>query len=280
MPESAVLSPPRSQEGLLRSLAVVRRFDLWLVLGIGAAAAALVAGILGNAIALQYFLQPAGLLLVAGGTLAVSLITTPPVALAQSLRRVAELFLTPVLRREELIEELARCSLVARRNGILALEKYAEESSNEFLRHALLMALDVGTRADLQTALETHMRLRERAAEGDAKTFEVAGGFAPTIGIMGTVVGLIGLLRQFSNVQAVGAGIGMAFVSTLYGLALANLFLLPLAYRIRARAAERFELEELMTEGVLSLVDGVHPALMRRRLSSFLRDWPPPNGEV
>ena len=118
------------------------------------------------------------------------------------------------------------------------------------------------------------MRQTELQSEADAKTFEVAGGFAPTIGIMGTVVGLIQLLREFTNVQAVGSGIGMAFVSTMYGLALANLLLLPLAHRIRARAAERFELEQMMADGVLSLVDGVHPTLLRKRLTAFLRQSP------
>ena len=274
MQESAVLTPSRPQPGLLRGLAVARGFDLGLVAGLVAAASAVLLGVVGTGVPLQYFLQPAGLILVVGGTLAVSLITTPPAVLLQSLRSAAGLFQTPALEREALIDELVRYTMIARRNGILSLEKLVEGSSNDFLRDALLMALDVGSRDELQTALETHVRLRERQGEADAKTFEVAGGFAPTIGIMGTVVGLVELLRQFSNVQAMGAGIGMAFVSTMYGLALANLLLLPLSHRIRARAAERFEMEELMTEGVLCLVSGMHPGLLRRRLNAFLRDRP------
>jgi chemotaxis protein MotA len=99
----------------------------------------------------------------------------------------------------------------------------------------------------------------------------VAGGFAPTLGILGTVVGLIDVLRQFSNMQSVGLGIGTAFVSTLYGLGLANLVLLPAAHRIRAKVAETFELQELIIEGVLCGVDRVHPSLIRHRLNAFLR---------
>ena len=105
----------------------------------------------------------------------------------------------------------------------------------------------------------------------DAKILEVAGGFAPTIGILGTVVGLIDVLRHFSNVASVGHGIGTAFVSTIYGLTLANLVLLPVANRIRARVADLFEVQELIMESVLALVDGVHPMALRQRLTSFLR---------
>jgi chemotaxis protein MotA len=113
--------------------------------------------------------------------------------------------------------------------------------------------------------------MRERQGETDAKTLEVAGGFAPTIGVMGTVVGLIEVMRHFGNLQSVGFGIGTAFVSTIYGLAIANLLLLPAAHRIRARVAENFEIQELIIEGVLSLADNVHPALIRMRLSTYIR---------
>ena len=121
------------------------------------------------------------------------------------------------------------------------------------------------------TVLETELRMRERQGETDAKTLEVAGGFAPTIGIIGTVVGLIEVMRHFSNLQSVGFGIGTAFVSTIYGLALAKLLLLPAAHRIRARVAENFEIQEMIIEGVLSLTDHVHPALIRLRLSAYMR---------
>jgi chemotaxis protein MotA len=140
-----------------------------------------------------------------------------------------------------------------------------------FLSDALQLAIDIGNREELRTVLETELRMKERQGEADAKALEVAGGYAPTLGIIGTVVGLIDVLRQFSNLQSVGTGIGTAFVSTIYGLALANLLLLPAANRIRARVAENFELQELVLEGVLSIVDSVHPSLIRMRLNAFVR---------
>ncbi len=115
---------------------------------------------------------------------------------------------------------------MARRGSLLSLEPLVPQASASIFGQALQLALDVGSRTELQTVLETVLRLRERQGETDAKTLEVAGGFAPTIGIIGTVVGLIQVLRQFANLQSVGFGIGTAFVSTIYGLALANLLLL------------------------------------------------------
>lgn len=235
----------------------------------------MIAGIVSTGIGLNYFLHPTGALIVLGGTLGVTLITTPPSALINSIRRVRQLFSTPAADRAALIDEIAGYARMTRREGNKIFEKVAPDCSNEFLRSALLLALDVKNRAELQMALEMEMRLRERQGELDAKTFEVAGGFAPTIGIIGTVIGLIDVLRQFSNVAAVGSGIGTAFVSTIYGLALANLLLLPMAHRIRARVAERFEIQELMAEGVLYLVDGVHPSLLRLKLAAFLREPAP-----
>jgi chemotaxis protein MotA len=247
------------------------RLDLGLLAGVAIALSAVVIGIMSTGVGLRYFLHPTGAVIVLGGTLGVILLTTPPGALLHAVRRVAELLSPAAVDRESLIDEIAHYARLSRRDGMLALEPLAQKCSNAFLRNALLLVPDVKDRAELQAALDLELRLRERQGEADAKILEVAGGFAPTIGIIGTVVGLIEVMRQFSNIQAVGFGIGTAFVSTIYGLALSNLILLPTAHRIRARVAETFESQELIMEGVLYLVDGVHPSLIRLKLGSFLR---------
>ncbi len=178
---------------------------------------ATIAGTSATAIGLTYFLQPAGALIVLGGTIGVILITTPAHALLDSVRRVRDLFSARQVDREALIEEIVQHARVARRDGILALEPLAHNASSTILREALLLALDVPDRLELSALLESELRLRERQGEMDAKILEVAGGFAPTIGILGTVVGLIDVLRHFSDVSSVGHGIGTAFVSTIYG---------------------------------------------------------------
>jgi chemotaxis protein MotA len=157
---------------------------------------------------------------------------------------------------------------------MLAIEPSIDGVSHSFLREALLMALDAKDRSELQSALENKVRFCERQSDATARVLEVAGGFAPTIGVLGTVVGLIDVLRQFSNLSAVASGVGAAFTSTIYGLALANLVLLPAAHRIRACAAETSDLQELMTEGALCLFDAMHPRLVRQRLRTFLNGAP------
>jgi len=248
-----------------------RRTDLLFVLGLVIALGTILAGVAAAGISVSAFFQPAGALIVIGGTLGVMLLTTPKHSLIHSLRRVLNLIACEEVHCEALIEEIIFYSRVARRGGLLAIEPLVAQAAHPFLGQALQLALDVANRTELQAVLETELRMRERQGEADAKTLEVAGGFAPTIGIIGTVVGLMEVLHHFSNLQSVGFGIGTAFVSTIYGLALANLILLPAAHRIRARVAENFEVQELIIEGVLALVDNLHPSLIRMRLSAYLR---------
>lgn len=273
--ETALRALPRAAQASARHASRAQHLDAGFLTGLAVSVAVAIAGMASTGVGIGYFLQPTGALIVLGGTLGVILLTTPGPGLLNAGRRVLELFSAQSVGREALIEEIIVYAREARRTPLLKLEPKIRLAGNDFLREALLLSIDARNRAELQAALEIEIRLRERQGAADAKVFEVAGGFAPTLGILGTVVGLVDVLRQFSNVQAVGYGIGMAFVSTLYGLGLANLVLLPAAHRIRARAAESFEIHELIIEGVLCVFDQVHPYLIRQRLSAFLRQRDP-----
>lgn len=248
-----------------------RKIDLWLVAGIAIAIGAVLAGIASAGIRIGSFLQPAGILIVLGGTLGVTFITTPRLALYRAVRRAIALAWTPMDKREDIMEEIVGLSRTARSKGLFGLEMLIGTVDRPFLRESLQWAMDARNRTELQTTLETKLRQLERQGETDARAFEVAGGFAPTIGVIGTVVGLMDVLRQFSNISSVAAGTGTAFVSTIYGLGLANLILLPSAQRIRTYIADQCETNEMIAEGTLCLYDGIHPALVRDRLSCFLR---------
>jgi chemotaxis protein MotA len=239
--------------------------------GIVIALAAILAGIASTGVNIAYFLQPTGALIVLGGTLGVILVTTPRHSLVHSARRAMELVSASEVNPEALIEEIVGYAKARRRGGISALDPMIPSASDDFLQKGLQLVVDLTDREELKAILETDLRMAERQGEADAKTLEVAGGFAPTLGIIGTVIGLIDVMRHFSNLSAVGSGIGTAFVSTIYGLTLANVILLPAAHRIRARVAENFETQELMLEGILAIVDTVHPTLIRLRLGSFVR---------
>jgi chemotaxis protein MotA len=174
-----------------------RRPDLWMLAGIAVAIAATAAGIAATGVGIGYFFQPTGVLIVLGGTLGVVFITTPRTALLHSLQRVMDLFWTSSINREKLIEEMVSYSRIVRSKGLLALDPMVAQASNPFLQESLMLALDVRHRNELQATLETKLRLKERQGEADAKTLEVAGGFAPTIGVLGTVVVLIDVLASF-----------------------------------------------------------------------------------
>lgn len=282
MATSTVIIEDR-QEFTRRPAARVRRggLDFGMLLGIAIASTALVAGIAVNGVSVHYFIQPTGVLIVLGGTLGVILITTPPAALLLALRRTLNLFSTEASpNQEDLIEEIVSYARIVRIKGMLAIEPAIGQVSHGFLQEALLFAMDAKERSDLQSALENKVRFCERQSEAAARVLEVAGGFAPTIGVLGTVVGLIDVLQQFSSLSTIACGVGAAFTSTIYGLALANLVLLPAAHRIRSRASETFDLQELMTEGALYLFDGMHPRLVRQRLHSFLNASPVHDGST
>jgi chemotaxis protein MotA len=250
--------------------------DVFLLAGIAIASTATILGLHAAGVSFNYFLQPVAAMIVLGGTTGIMLITTPRHALFESFRGVMGLLSAVENDRAALIDEIVDYARRARKTGgILALEPAIQTASHPHLRHALELAIDIPNRAELRSVFETELQMAERHGETDAKTLEVAGGFAPTLGIIGTVIGLIQVLRQFSNLPAVGYGIGTAFVSTIYGLALANFFLLPVAQRIRARVAENFETQELIMEGVIAIAESGHPAVIRMRLISFLRNPAP-----
>jgi chemotaxis protein MotA len=254
-----VIEPPR------------RKIDFWMLAGIVIAIGAVLAGIASAGIRIANFFQPTGILIVLGGTFGVTLITTPRLALYRAARAALALLRTPTESREKVMEEIVALSRAARSKGLLGLEPMIGTVERPFLRESLQWAMDSRNRAELQATLDMKLRQLERQGETDARAFEVAGGFAPTIGVIGTVVGLMDVLRQFSNVSSVAAGTGTAFISTIYGLGLANLILLPSAQRMRAHVADQFEINEMIAEGTLCLFDSVHPALVRDRLSCFLR---------
>lgn len=249
-----------------------RNIDRWLLFGLLLGAFAVVSGIAASGAGLRYFFQTSSLLIVVGGTLGVTLITAPKDTVRQSLRRIRDLASNQRPDREVLIEEIVSLARTARKGGLIAIEPLIPRIANTHLRNGLVAALDARDAAELQSVLENEIRLSERHGQSDANMLETAAGYAPTIGILGTVVGLIEMLRSFSDIRSIGVGAGAAFVSTIYGLLIANFALLPLAHRILARLAESCETQEMIAEGVVSIFSNVHPSIVRQRLAPYLRD--------
>ena len=169
-----------------------------------------------------------------------------------------------------------RCAVLPRRLGLASIEQEAEAMENGLPRRALLLVVDgIATEEVPGRQLQIEIMAEEDRAEADARVFEQAGGYAPTIGIIGAVIGLIQVMKQLGNVDEVGRGIAAAFTATLYGVALANLLLLPIAARIRSKARSEMEVKELILEGVTALGEGVSLRLIRTRLETFLASEEP-----
>ena len=243
-----------------------------MISGLLLGALAVIAGIAMSGAGLRYFFQPSSALIVLGGTFGITLVTLPKDSLRMVSKRIRELAARPNLEREALIEEIVELSRLARRGGMLAIEPLVLRIQNDYLRNGLLTALDVRDITELQIVLENELKLSERHGQADASALETAAGYAPTIGILGTVVGLIEVLKHFSDIRSIGPGIGAAFVATIYGLATANFLLLPLAHRIHARVAEATETQELIAEGVMCIFASMHPSIVRQRLAPYLRE--------
>ena len=157
----------------------------------------------------------------------------------------------------------------ARKTGLVSLEKTAANIDDPFLRKALTLAVDGTDLAELRHMMELEMTSEEQSAHAEAKVFESAGGYAPTIGIIGAVMGLIQVMKNLANIEEVGHGIAVAFVATVYGVAFSNILFLPMAAKMKARTEHRIRLAELKLEGVLGIAEGMNPTLLRAKLQAF-----------
>lgn len=243
--------------------------DITAVIGILAGLAALIGGFLWEGGHVSGLLQGAAALIVFGGTFAAVMIGFP----ASRLRKVPEGLRLAFGRRtrspQELIEDIVSMAGVARRDGVLALEQASSEHPDLFLREGMQMVVD-GTDAELvQQILELEIQAAEQQHENHAKIFEAAGGYAPTMGIIGTVMGLIHVLGSLQEPTQLGPSIAVAFTATLYGVASANIIFLPIASKIKARGEEEIQNMELLLEGILAVQNGEHPLLVRKKLTSY-----------
>jgi chemotaxis protein MotA len=214
-------------------------------------------------------------MIVLGGTIGAVMITTPLSVLIRAGRQLGNLFFSSTESLAERIEEIIEFATQARKSGIVSLESPAASIEDPFLRKALELAVDGVEPARIRDIMELDIELFEKNAEAEAKVFESAGGYAPTIGIIGAVLGLIQVMKNLANVDEVGRGIAVAFVATIYGVGAANIFFLPAAGKLKARSHELVRIRELTLEGILGIAEGVNHRLIRIKLEAFLENNPP-----
>jgi chemotaxis protein MotA len=214
--------------------------------------------------------QPAAFAIVVVGTLGAVLLQSQGATFLRGLSMLGWVFRAPPNRRAELAREIELWSLSARRDGMLSLEQYMEGTRDPFIEKGLRLVID-GIHPDkLRSLLETELTAWEFAQRQAARIWESAGGYAPTIGILGAVMGLIHVMENLSDPSRLGAGIAVAFVSTVYGVGLANLFFHPVGNKLKGIVAERVAQYEILTEVFHDLASGHHTRVIDERIASLL----------
>jgi len=252
--------------------------DLTTLIGLIVGLGALIGGFVWDGGHLSALFVPSALLIVFGGTIGAVVISFPMSTLKTLPHAFAVAFKEPKRNPSTTIDEIVEMAAIARREGVLALEQRAQEHTNPFLKDGLLMVVD-GTDPELtRQILELEMDAVDHKVESMAKMFESAGGYAPTMGIIGTVMGLIHVLGSLgSDPEALAPAIAVAFCATLYGVMSANAIYLPIGSKIKIRGKEQIAEMELMLEGILALQAGENPQLIKKKLNSFMHDKNPSN---
>jgi chemotaxis protein MotA len=240
------------------------------ILGIGVGVGAI---LVGNALEgghISALIQPTAALIVVGGTIGATLIGFPLATFVTAMKSLKDVFFgSHDDDAGPLIQEITGYALKARRDGILSLEDQLPQVQHPFLRRALVMAVDGLDSKSMRENLEGMLDRLDEEGELPAKVWESAGGYAPTIGIIGAVMGLIHVMQNLSDVGAVGKGIAVAFVATIYGVGLANLVFLPAAGKLKLRHKSEIGRLNLMMEGALAIQEGQNPNLIAEKLSNL-----------
>ncbi len=218
-------------------------------------------------------LQPAAALIVFGGTCVAVVFSFPLQLLARTGRALAAAFGRRPESDTALLARMGEYATRARTRGALSLENELGKHDDPFLLRALSLVVDGVPAAEVRHTLKTFSQVREEADAECALVLEAAGGYAPTLGILGAVLGLIQAMDHLTTPASVGPGIAVAFVATVYGVGAANLVFLPLATRLRSLGRQAALSREVVIEGAVAIQQGIHPTLVDGHLRSLLTAW-------
>lgn len=248
----------------------MRKYDLTSFFGILLALVAIIGGQLlegGNAGSL---FQLTAFVIVMGGTVGAIMLQNPLSVFLRGIRMAKWAFVPPPQYPENLIQKIADWSNIARRGGLLALEPSIEDIDDPFAKRGLQMLIDGAEPETLRETLQVEIDAYEGQQRLAAKVWESAGGYAPTVGILGAVLGLIHVMENLSDPSKLGAGIAVAFVATVYGVGFANLFFLPIANKLKHIIGGEILLREMLIEGLIAVANGENPRLIERKLQGYL----------
>jgi chemotaxis protein MotA len=238
--------------------------------GIVLALGGVLAGLLLEGGNLGQILQPTAAMIVFGGTLGAVMLQFPLAIILLAFRRLGSVFVNPKRDQQTTIRQLVQFAQKARREGIVSLDEELAEIEDPFLKKSLMLAVDGTEPQELRKMMELELDNQAEYEEQVPQVFESAGGFAPTVGIIGAVLGLIQVMQHLDKIDEVGRGIAVAFVATIYGVGSANLLYLPMAGKMKLRIREEQIMREMTLEGVASILEGMNPRMLETKLLGFL----------
>ena len=214
--------------------------------------------------------QPTALLIVLGGTLGAVLLHSPFHIFRRGMAMAKWVWVPPVIEQKRLMEQILTWSQLSRREGLLALENQIPRVKDEFTKRGLQLLVDGADPERIRELLEVEIDTFEDEWRQSAKIWESAGGYSPTIGILGAVMGLIHVMENLSDPTKLGAGIAVAFVATIYGVGLANLVYLPIAGKLKYYIGRMVATREMLIDGLVGIAVGDNPRIIEGRLRGYL----------
>ncbi len=246
------------------------KLDSLSILGLFIAFLAILGGQLLEGGRLQVLANGPAALIVIGGTLGAVMLQTPWRIFNRALKIFPWVLFSPPFAFEQSMNKLVDWSASARREGLLGLEELADTESDEFIRRGLNLLVDGSEPEAIRNALLITLDLNEHKTNDAAKVYEAMGGYSPTMGIVGAVLGLIHVMGNLSQPETLGQGIATAFVATIYGVGLANLFLIPIAHKLKHINQIQARYREMIIEGLVGIAEGENPRVIENRLVAYL----------
>ncbi|OAI01019.1 flagellar motor protein [Methylomonas methanica] len=244
--------------------------DILSILGVLIGFAAIIGGNMLGGGELGALINYHAFIIVVGGTLGATLLQFPPKVFLRSLRILSWIFVPQNLQLKKQIDKIVRWSSLARKEGLLGLESVIETEKDSFAKKGLQLLVDGNEPEVIRDCLEVELTTKEHLDTQAARVFEAMGGYAPTIGIIGAVIGLIHVMQNLAKPELLGSGIATAFVATIYGVGLANLLFIPIANKLKSLIFEASQAREMVIEGISSIAEGENPRNIELKLSGFL----------
>jgi chemotaxis protein MotA len=216
-------------------------------------------------------LQPTAFFIVIGGTLCASLINFDYATLKKAFKNARDIFYHQENKTMKVVDDIIQLAHFARKNGMLSLQGVLDQVHDPFLSRGLQLAIDMNNPQLLYDVLSAEISYEEEEELISSRVFEALGGYAPTFGVVGAVMGLIQVMSNIKDLDLLGTGIATAFVATLYGVGFANLILLPIAGNLKQKTREKILLKEVILQGILSIQMQENPAIIEEKLIAYLK---------